>query len=164
MPIQTLSGTVSRLIFQFRRPIMCPTPMPRPISLRWSFSLNPSLRKYPTHSVTHRNHEQKTFASRTIQRFPIEIVASYVHIQWLTRGLSFASTPSPCLYADDLLDSFVGIAAAQLLPRASITSKNRISLRPFYGVTHISIRASEDTTLPSHFYTLKGKELTLVHR
>jgi hypothetical protein len=112
--------------------------------------LNSSLRKYPTHSVTHCNHERKTFASRTIQRFPIQIVANYVHIRRLTRGLSFASTPSPCLYADDLQDSFVGIAAARLLPRASTTSKHRISLRPFSGVTHISIRASEDTTLPSY--------------
>jgi len=119
-------------------------------SLRWSFSLNSSLRKYPTHSATPCNHERKTFASRMILRFLIQIVANYVHIQRLTRGLSFASTPSPCLYVDDLLDSFVGIAAARLLPRASITSKNRISSRPFSGVTHISIRPSDDTTLPSH--------------
>ena len=55
------------------------------------------------------------------------IVANYVHMQWLTRGLSFASTPSPYLYA---------IAGARLLPGASTTSKNRISLPTFSGVTH----------------------------
>jgi hypothetical protein len=78
-----------------------------------------------------------------------------VHMQRLTRGLSFASTHSPYLYADDLQDSFVGIAAARLLPRASTTSKNPISFRPFSGVTHISIRTSEDTTLPSHRHRRK---------
>ena len=122
MPIQTLSGTISPLIFQFTRLIMFLTPTPRPISLRWSFPLNSSLQKYLTHSVTHRNHKRKTFASRTIQRFPIQIAANYVHIQRLTWGLSFASTPSPCLYADDLQDSFVGIAAARLLPRAQLNA------------------------------------------
>src|SRR5882672_355874 len=65
-------------------------------------------------------------------------------------GLSFASTPSPYLFADDLQDSFVGIAAARLLLGASTTSKIRISLRTFSGVTHISIIASVDTTFPSH--------------
>jgi hypothetical protein len=34
----------------------------------------------------------------------------------LTRGLSITSTPLPYLYADNLQDSFVGIAAARLLP------------------------------------------------
>ena len=155
MPMETLCGTISRLISQFTRPIMFLTPTPRPISLGWSFSSNSSLRKHPIHSVTQRNHERKTFASRMIQRFLDQIVANYVHIQRLTQGLSFASTPSPCLYADDLQDSFVGIAAARLLPRASTTSKNPISLRPFSGVTHISIRTSEDTTLPSHQHRRK---------
>ena len=65
-------------------------------------------------------------------------------------GLSFASTPSPYLYADDLQDSSAEIAAVRLLPGGSTTSKNRISLPPFSGVTHISIMASADTTLPSH--------------
>ena len=46
------------------------------------------------------------------------------------------STPSPYLYADDLQDSFVAIAAARLLPGASTTSKNCISLPTFSGVTH----------------------------
>src|SRR6266436_6065199 len=71
-------------------------------------------------------------------------------MQLLMRGLSFASTPSPYLFADDLQDSFVGIAAARLLLGASTTSKIRISLRTFSGVTHISIIANADTTLPSH--------------
>jgi len=62
-------------------------------------------------------------------------------------GSQFASTPSPYLYADDLQDSFVGIAAVRLLPGASTTSKNRISLRLFLALMHISIRTSADTTL-----------------
>jgi hypothetical protein len=65
-------------------------------------------------------------------------------------GLSFASTPSPYLFADDLQDSFVGIVVAQLLLGALTTSKIRISLHTFSGVTHISIIANADTTLPSH--------------
>ena len=52
----------------------------------------------------------------------------------------------PYLYAGGLQDSFVGIAAAQLLPRASTTSKNRLALPTFSGVTHISIIASAVTT------------------
>jgi hypothetical protein len=112
-------------------------------------------RKHLTHAVTQCNRKWKTFASRMVLTFLDSIVANYVHMQRLTRGLSFASTPSPCLYADDLQDSFVGIAAARLLPRASTTSKNPISLRPFSGVTHISIRTSEDTTLPSHQHRRK---------
>src|SRR6266436_4822708 len=123
MPIQMLSGTISRLISQSTQQIMFLT-TPRPISLRWTFSLNSSLRKHPTHSVTQRTHcncKRKTFASRMIRMFLDSIVASYVHIQRLTRGLSFASTPSPYRYTNDLQDLFVGIAAARLLPGASTT-------------------------------------------
>src|ERR1700729_3175707 len=158
MPMEMLCGTISRLISQFTRQIMFLTPTPRPISLGWSFLLNSSLRKHPTHFLTQRtygDHRRKIFTLGMFQMFLDYIVANYVHIQRLTRGLSFASIPSPCLYADDLQDSFVGIAAARLLPRASTTSKNPISLRPFSGVTHISIRTSEDTTLPSHQHRRK---------
>ena len=151
MPIQMLNGTI--LISQFSRPIMFLTPTPRLISPRWSFSLNSSLRKLLTHSVTqrtHGHHKQKTFASRMIPMFLDQIVANYVLMQRLTRGLSFASTPSPYLYANDLQDSSTGIAAARPLPRALTTSKNRISLPTFSGIMHISIIASVDTTLPSY--------------
>jgi hypothetical protein len=105
-----------------------------------------------THSATlrtHCNRKQKTFASRTTRMFLDSIVANYIHIQRITQGLSFASAPSPYRYADDLQDSFVGIAAARLLPRASTTLNNRIFLPTFSGFTHISIIASADTTLPS---------------
>ena len=153
MPIQTLSETISRLISHFTRTIMFPMPTLRRISPRWSSSLNSSWRKHLTHSVTlriHCNRKQKTFASRMFRMFPDSIVANYVDMQWLTRGLSFASTPSPYLYADDLQDSSAEIAAVRLLPGGSTTSKNRISSPTFSGVTHISIIASADTILPSH--------------
>lgn len=78
-----------------------------------------------------------------------QIVANYVPMQRLTWGLSFVFTPSLYLYVDDLQDSFVGIAAARLSPRASTTSKNHISLPTFSGITHISMIASTGTTLPS---------------
>jgi hypothetical protein len=71
-------------------------------------------------------------------------------MQRLTRGHSFASTPSPYLFADDPQDSFVGIAPARLLPGTSTTSKNRISLPTFSGVTHILTIANADMTLLSH--------------
>ena len=148
MPIQTLYGTISLSLYA-----MFLTLTQRQISPRWNFSSNSSSRKHPTHSVTQRtqcNHKRKTFALKMFRMFLDQIVANYVHTQRLTRGLSFASTPSLYLYVDDLQDSFVGIAAARLSPRASTTSKNRISLPTFYGVTHISIIASADTTLPSH--------------
>ena len=73
-------------------------------------------------------------------------MANYVRIQ----RLSFASTPSPYRYADDLQDLFVGIATARLLPGASTTLNSRMSLPTFSGVTHISIISSADTTLLSH--------------
>ena len=153
MPIQTLCGTISLLISHFTRPIMFLMLTQRQISPRWNFSSNSSLRKHPTHSVTQRthcNHKRKTFALKMFRIFLNQIVANFVHIQRLTRGLSFASTHSLYLYVDDLQDLFVGIAAARLSPGASTTSKNRMSLPTFYGVTHISIIASADTTLPSH--------------
>ena len=47
-------------------------------------------------------------------------------------------------------DSFVGIAAVQLLPRASTTSKNPTSLPTFSGIMQISTITKADTTLLSH--------------
>jgi hypothetical protein len=97
-----------------------------------------------------RPHNPEAFPSRMIQMFLDYIVANYIHIQRLTRGLSFASTPSPYLFADDPQNSSVGIALARLLPGASITSKNRISLPTFSGVAHILTVANADTTRLSH--------------
>jgi hypothetical protein len=52
MPIQTLSGTTSRLISQFTRTIIFLMLTLRRISPRWSSSLNSSWRKHLTHLVT----------------------------------------------------------------------------------------------------------------
>src|ERR1700691_1654392 len=71
-------------------------------------------------------------------------------MQRLTRGHSFASTPSPYLFTDDPQDSSVGIAPVRLLPGALTTLKNRISLPTFSGVTHTLTIANANATRLSH--------------
>ena len=70
--------------------------------------------------------------------------------QLCSYAAAHTSTPSPYRYADHLQDLFVGIGAARLLPGASTTLNNRISLLTSSGITHISIIVSADTILPSH--------------
>src|ERR1700729_863628 len=113
-------------------------PTLRRISPRWSCSLNSSWQKHLTHSVTQRiRWIQKTFVSRTIRMMHDSFVANWLHTQRLIQDLSFVFTLLLYLYADNLRDSFVGIAMVRLLPGASTTSNNHVSFPTFFGVTHI---------------------------
>ncbi|KIM73233.1 hypothetical protein PILCRDRAFT_829310, partial [Piloderma croceum F 1598] len=68
-------------------------------------------------------------------------------MQRLTRGLSFASTPSPYQYANDLQDSFVGIAVARL-QRGYDTSVSPVSPEDLQQIQHVETRLRNEN--PAH--------------
>jgi hypothetical protein len=148
--METLCGTISRLISQFTRPIMFLTPTPRPISLRWSFSLNSNLRKHPIHSVTQRTPQAKNFHFENDSE-----------VSQLNRGqlCSYAAAHAGSQFRVHTFTLSICGRSARFIrwdrSGATVTRSfdyinNRISLPTFSGVTHISIIASADTTLPSH--------------
>jgi hypothetical protein len=93
-----------------------------------------------------QNHEQTTSVSRAIRMMHDSFVDNWFHMQLFIRGLSFAFAPSLYLYVDSLRHS-VGIA-----PELQLQQQKRVYPRQLlnFGITHISIVTSADTTLPSH--------------
>jgi hypothetical protein len=65
-------------------------------------------------------------------------MANYVHMQWLMQGLSFASTPSPCLFAGDPQHSFVGIAGVTVTRSFDYIKDLHILASFFWPYAHLN--------------------------
>ena len=89
--------------------------MPRPISQKWTSSLDSRARIHPTQRIP-ENQKKGTFVLKMIQTMLGLFVANWPLMPLLTRGVRFAFTFSVYSYAESTRGSFARIVMARPLP------------------------------------------------